>query len=117
LVLQVRLAQKWQTVPEQNTCARSAPKASLIIAGKTRNKAAVEVKECEKVKYLEHVQVHVSLSASKRGDVQITLISPGGTRSVLIDKRPKDYSRLGFNDWPFLTVRRITFRVPKINEG
>jgi len=100
----VRLAQKWQTVPEQNTCARSAPKASLIIAGKTRNKAAVEVKECEKVKYLEHVQVHVSLSASKRGDVQITLISPGGTRSVLIDKRPKDYSRLGFNDWPFLTV-------------
>jgi subtilisin-like proprotein convertase family protein len=56
------------------------------------------------VKYLEHVQAHVTLAASKRGDVQISLTSPKGTKSLLIDKRPKDYSRAGFNDWPFLTV-------------
>lgn len=79
------------------------------MAGKTRNKSMVEVKDCDKLNYLEHVQVHVTLSATKRGDVQINLISPSGTKSTLIDNRIKDYSRSGFNDWPFLSVRNMCF--------
>jgi subtilisin-like proprotein convertase family protein len=77
---------------------------TLYVDGKTRNKSTLEIKDCDKVNYLEHVQVHVTLSATKRGDVQINLISPSGTKSTLIDKRIKDYSRSGFNDWPFLSV-------------
>ena len=46
----------------------------------------------------------MTLAASKRGDVLIHLISPLGTRSNLIAKRPRDYSRAGFNDWPFMSV-------------
>ena len=65
----------------------------------------MRVDDCDEVKYIEHIQAHVTLGAAKRGDVQIWLISPKGTRSNLIAKRPKDYSRAGFNDWPFLTVR------------
>ena len=76
----------------------------MLIDGKTRSKSSQEITDCDKVKYLEHVQVHVTLSATKRGDVQINLISPSGTKSTLIDKRIKDYSRTGFNDWPFLSV-------------
>ena len=68
----------------------------------------MRVDSCDEVKYIEHIQAHVTLGASKRGDVQIWLVSPKGTRSNLIAKRPKDYSRAGFNDWPFLTVNYKT---------
>ena len=64
----------------------------------------MRIDDCDGLKFIEHIQAHVTLGASKRGDVQIWLISPQGTRSNLIAKRPKDYSRAGFNDWPFLTV-------------
>jgi hypothetical protein len=46
---QVRLAQKWVTVPEQKKCSRSAEKINMIIPGKNRNKASLEVKECDQV--------------------------------------------------------------------
>ena len=68
-------------------------------------------------------QAHVSLNAAKRGDVQITLTSPSNTTSTLIAKRPKDYSRNGFNDWPFLTVHMWeespygTWYLQVINDG
>ena len=65
----------------------------------------------------------MSLNAAKRGDVQITLTSPSNTTSTLIAKRPKDYSRNGFNDWPFLTVHMWeespygTWYLQVINDG
>ena len=69
--------------------------------------STIRVDNCDGLKFIEHIQAHVTLGAAKRGDVQIWLISPKGTRSNLIAKRPKDYSRAGFNDWPFLTVSGI----------
>ena len=81
---------------------------SILIAGKSSQQSVIHVKaNCDDVNFIEHVQAHVTLGASKRGDVQISLTSPKGTRSLLIAKRPKDYSRAGFNDWPFLTVNVI----------
>ena len=77
---------------------------TLMIQGKTSQKSTIHVESCDEVHFLEHVQAHVTLAASKRGDVQISLTSPKGTKSLLIAKRPKDYSRAGFTDWPFLTV-------------
>lgn len=64
----------------------------------------MEVKDAGDVAFLEHVQAHVTLVASRRGDVQLFLVSPAGTRSQLLARRPHDSSRAGFNDWPFLTV-------------
>ena len=55
-LLQVRLAQKWKTVPEQKKCSRSAEKINLIIPGKNRNKATLEVKDCDEVTNLAEVQ-------------------------------------------------------------
>ncbi len=88
-------------------CSQSAGgSGSVIVQGKSSQSSVIEVTSgCEDLKFMEHVQAHVTLAASKRGDVQIALTSPSGTRSLLIAKRPKDYSRAGFNDWPFLTVR------------
>ena len=98
-------AKHWKTVPEQKTCSRK-PGASVdkMITSRSKGQSTMRVDDCDEVKYIEHIQAHVTLGAAKRGDVQIWLISPKGTRSNLIAKRRKDYSRAGFNDWPFLTV-------------
>ena len=56
------------------------------------------------VNFLEHVQAHITLTSARRGDIQIFLTSPGGTKSTLLAKRPHDSSRAGFHAWPFLTV-------------
>ena len=106
--LQVRLAKQWKSVPEQKKCSvQWDHPGTLSIQGKSSQTSIIHVKGCDDVDFLEHVQAHVTLAASKRGDVEISLTSPKGTKSLLIAKRPKDYSRAGFTDWPFLTVRSI----------
>ena len=39
-----------------------------------------------------------------RGGLTIDLISPNGTISPILKRRPNDNSQAGFNDWKFLTV-------------
>ncbi|XP_069558256.1 furin-like protease kpc-1 [Brachyistius frenatus] len=53
---------------------------------------------------LEHVQVRVSVSAVCRGDLSVSLESPGGTVSLLLDKRPNDASTAGLKNWTLMTV-------------
>lgn len=57
-----------------------------------------------KIRYLEHVQITVDLSYSKRGDLQFFVISPQGTETTLLSKRPADTSDEGFVKWPFMSV-------------
>ena len=86
------------------------------------------------VHFLEHVVVHMSLSLhgyaqgysygdyptgsdvsyiqdwlkdqhTKRGDIMIELISPQGTKSVLLPYRKYDFvNEEGYDNWPFMTV-------------
>lgn len=58
----------------------------------------------EKVRYLEHVQIIITLTAQRRGDLEIYLTSPSGTRSVMLARRPRDDSSDGFNNWTFMTT-------------
>ena len=110
---QVRLAKQWTTVPDQLKCSRGLEKSaqsSIFVQGGTSQKSTIHVASCDDdLNFIEHVQAHVTLGAAKRGDVRIYLTSPKGTKSLLIAKRPKDYSRAGFNDWPFLTVSLSIF--------
>jgi furin len=87
----------------------------MIIPGRSVSKSTLEVTACD-AKFLEHVQCYVTLGASRRGDVVINLVSPSGTRSNLIARRPKDYSRSGFNDWPFLTVSWFWFNFKQVDD-
>lgn len=59
---------------------------------------------CSYVTRLEHVQAKINLTSNKRGDLEVRLVSPAGTVSILLDVRPMDNSRMGFTDWPFMTV-------------
>ena len=106
----VKLARVWTPVPKQGKCSVGLDKpGSIFVPGKSSQTSVIHVKSCDDVSFIEHVQASVALQASKRGDVQISLTSPNGTKSLLIAKRPKDYSRAGFKDWPFLTVSRICY--------
>lgn len=64
----------------------------------------LQVKECEGVEVLEHVQAKLTIFSQRRGDLNIQLTSPMGTRVTLLAHRPHDNSRLGFSVWPFMSV-------------
>jgi subtilisin family serine protease len=53
---------------------------------------------------LFHVQVHVSLLHTRRGELSFYLTSGSGTRVCLARSRPKDASSEGLLDWTFSTV-------------
>ena len=54
---------------------------------------------------LEHVTVRVWIDHTKRGDVEISLLSPNGIRSMLAEKRSGDRDRDGFPGWRFMSVK------------
>ena len=57
------------------------------------------------IRYLEHVQIFITLDASRRGDVTIYLRSPMNTTSMILSRRPNDADRReGFVKWPFMTT-------------
>ncbi|KAK7602716.1 hypothetical protein V9T40_006690 [Parthenolecanium corni] len=56
------------------------------------------------VNYIEHVQLLVSVEYPRRGAIQILLISPSGTQTLLMDVRWFDKSKLGLRLWVVDTV-------------
>lgn len=57
------------------------------------------------VRFLEHVQVTVTLKHSLRGSLEIYTISPCGTVSPLLTTRQRDRdSKQGFDHWTFMTL-------------
>ncbi|EJW78249.1 CelfurPC protein [Wuchereria bancrofti] len=97
----VRLASNWTTVPEQRKCVVFYPARYKLLQLYTDGCSSYSR---NKVGYLEHVQAIITLTAPKRGDIQIYLTSPSGTRSTLLAKRARDTSRTGFREWAFMTT-------------
>lgn len=54
--------------------------------------------------YLEHVQLVIDLEYTSRGSLDIFVISPSGTVSTLLSRRPLDVSRDGFDKWALMSV-------------
>ncbi|GFY79189.1 hypothetical protein TNIN_245501 [Trichonephila inaurata madagascariensis] len=99
----VRLAKRWNPAPVQKLCEIRSNQADKLIPAKSHVELSLYVR-CEHVRFLEHVQAKLTLTASRRGDIHIYLTSPMGTRSTLLAQRPIDGSRAGFQAWPFMTV-------------
>ncbi|XP_045216295.2 furin-like protease kpc-1 isoform X2 [Mercenaria mercenaria] len=104
----VQLAKNWTTVPPQYVCEIRSPDQNKVVPMNGKISVPLYTDGCEgtsnHVKYLEHVQARITLKASRRGDVQIYLTSPRGTKSTLLAKRIHDNSREGFNNWAFMTT-------------
>ncbi|KAM3936787.1 proprotein convertase subtilisin/kexin type 4 [Leptodactylus fuscus] len=102
----VDLALKWETTLPQRMCLVklvSTPQklsSHLVIR---RN-----ISGCSGTSHyilsLEHVQAQISLSYTRRGDLEIYLISPMGTRSILVALRPYDTSSVGYENWSFMST-------------
>ncbi|CAO1634509.1 unnamed protein product [Parajaminaea phylloscopi] len=54
---------------------------------------------------IEHVTVRVWISHERRGDVEVELTSPHGTKSVLARPRRYDDAQTGFPGWGFMTLK------------
>ena len=54
---------------------------------------------------LEHITVKVWIKHTRRGDVEVDLISPAGIRSVLASARRLDTATTGFVGWRFMTLK------------
>jgi kexin len=54
---------------------------------------------------LEHITVKVWITHSRRGEVEVELVSPNGVKSVLAARRAGDSATTGFPGWQFSTVK------------
>jgi len=54
---------------------------------------------------LEHITIKVWITHTRRGDVEVELVSPNGIRSILAATRFADSARTGFPGWTFMTVK------------
>jgi len=53
---------------------------------------------------IEHVELVLNASHTRRGDLEVTLISPDGTRSVMAESRTTD-SGFDYTNWTFTSTR------------
>lgn len=104
----VDLARRWRTVPPQHVCIQAPEAQGRSIPGTGTLKLTVETAACSNgnqfIKYLEHVQVVISLTFPRRGDLTMKLISPCGTVAILLPQRGGDSSGEGFKDWEFMST-------------
>jgi len=73
------------------------------------NKNAIEITKemilANNLETLEHIDVRVWINHTRRGDVEVELISPNGIKSVLAQARKRDDSKTGFPGWRFMTIK------------
>uniref|UniRef100_H3BFU4 Proprotein convertase subtilisin/kexin type 6 n=1 Tax=Latimeria chalumnae TaxID=7897 RepID=H3BFU4_LATCH len=102
-------AKKWRSVPLQHVCTVTTEKRPRFIRTEQPLRTTVFMTGCSdnserRVVYLEHVVVRVTIVHPRRGDLQISLISPSKTKSQLLARRIFDHSTEGFKSWEFMTV-------------
>ncbi len=119
----VEAAETWQYVPEEINTQTIAIPVNQPIPETTTGDGITSTVLIPANMTIEHVEVIFNMEAltGGRGDLEVTLISPAGTPSLLMTKRPKDnnieYNKLnqlgisyppalwGYNNWSFTTVR------------
>ncbi|XP_067842304.1 PC3-like endoprotease variant B [Heptranchias perlo] len=105
----VKAALKWKNVGPQRQCVidydlkleKAIPTKRSLTLNLTTNAC---MGTANAIDTLEHVQVTISMSSICRGDLSISLISPYGTKSKLLEVRTADNSKTGLQNWTFMSV-------------
>lgn len=105
----VALSKQWKTVPPRYHCEGGSIKSVSEIPSNKSLFWTLETTACAgtdtEVNYLEHVQAVVTVNSTRRGDIELFMRSPMGTRSMILSSRPNDDdSHDGFTKWPFMTT-------------
>lgn len=103
----VEMAQDWNNVPPQRKCFYTSADMKMQVSYVKPVKIQIFCNSCSNIAFshlthLEHVQVYINLKHSSRGDIQIFLTSPAGTRSQLLS--PRKFDQLKDIDFYFMTV-------------
>uniref|UniRef100_A0A6I8N3Z1 Proprotein convertase subtilisin/kexin type 4 n=1 Tax=Ornithorhynchus anatinus TaxID=9258 RepID=A0A6I8N3Z1_ORNAN len=102
----VQLATEWKMSQPQRKCLIKMVDKALPIHSTLH--ISKNISACAggpfQLRSLEHVQVKLTLSYSRRGDLEISLTSPMGTRSILVAIRPFDISDQGYMGWTFMST-------------
>ncbi|XP_025192580.1 neuroendocrine convertase 1-like isoform X3 [Melanaphis sacchari] len=104
----VKEAISWSTVPEKSICAVNfrIPKNRKHFGRAAKFVSTVITNGCnECIKYLEHVQLCVTIQYPKRGMVEIDLQSPKNTTCKMMEPRPLDESNMGFFGWKIKSLQ------------
>lgn len=64
-----------------------------------------EMMEAHNLEKIEHITIRVWISHTKRGDVEVSLTSPNGIRSVLAAPRRSDLATTGYPGWRFMSIK------------
>ncbi|XP_040846144.1 proprotein convertase subtilisin/kexin type 4 [Ochotona curzoniae] len=104
--LLVDLARRWLPTWSQKKCVIRIVRSPTPILPRMHVRQIVSacVGHHNFIRSLEHVQVQLWLSYSRRGDLEISLTSPLGTRSTLVAIRPLDVSDQGYKNWIFMST-------------
>ncbi|XP_073480637.1 neuroendocrine convertase 1 isoform X1 [Aquarana catesbeiana] len=99
----------WKTVPEKKICIiKDSDFTPRLFRSVDEITIEIPTKACEGqdnyIKSLEHLQLEATIEYTRRGDLHITLISPSGTKTVLLTERERDTSTNGFKNWAFMSV-------------
>jgi len=105
----VALAKQWRSVPARFHCEAGSYSGPARIPMDKSLFLTIDTDACfgseTEVNYLEHVQAVITMNTTRRGNVQMFMRSPMGTRSMILSERPNDDdSQDGFTKWPFMTT-------------
>jgi len=107
------MAKNWINVPQQRICERSVISGSSQVAITSTSyfynpiivSFHVSQEDCPtSIHKIEHVKIKMSAAFSRRGDLQMILVSPSGTESVIVGARRYDNSKQGYYGHEFMTV-------------
>ncbi|CAD5123749.1 unnamed protein product [Dimorphilus gyrociliatus] len=105
----VNAARIWQSLPWQAVFVSKEMKVNSRIPG---NGKALKLEyhtppdfDDYLLNVLEYALVSITLTHECRGEVEIILLCPSGTKSVIGARRKLDNSTAGLKDWQFSTVR------------
>jgi hypothetical protein len=117
-------ASGWKNVPAMSTCQSETSESKAPITARFDDMFPLNVTECEdsdepnsEVNYIEQVQVFVTLTTEKRGDMEIYLYSPSATKTKILpvgirerEAVCRDTSTIAFRHEPMTKVIKA-FRI------
>ena len=99
----VNLAATWTNLPAQTSQASTQTALSIAIPDNNSTGITRSFDLTGSGILAEHVTLRLSISHTARGNLRITLTSPGGMSSTLADVHPDTFDN--YNNWTFSSVR------------
>jgi len=98
----------FKSVPPKHECSGEKTSSTKTLSWDQPLQLEIESDGCQntgnEIRYIEQVQLLLSIDYTRRGDLTIFLTSPMGTKSCLLPIRSEDSSDEGFHRWPFMTT-------------